>query len=133
MGTLTRNTTSVTDLNLSFEINSNTGDLNKLSNDTIIRRSIENLLTTAKTEKPFREDYGSDLKLNLFEVVSMSDLSMVKTQVKNIIDRGEPRVRLLDIHLKGDFDNNYIEITIKYMLKKNAKIDTFTTMLSLSE
>ena len=133
MGTLTRNTTSVTDLNLSFEINSNTGDLNKLSNDTIIRRSIENLLTTAKTEKPFREDYGSDLKLNLFEVVSMSDLSMVKSQVKNIIDRGEPRVRLLDIHLKGDLDNNYIEITIKYMLKKSAKIDTFTTMLSLSE
>ena len=133
MGTLTRNTTSVTDLNLSFEINSNTGDLNKLSNDTIIRRSIENLLTTAKTEKPFREDYGSDLKLNLFEVVSMSDLSMVKSQVKNIIDRGEPRVKLLDIHLKGDLDNNYIEITIKYMLKKSAKIDTFTTMLSLSE
>ena len=133
MGTLTRNSTSITDLNLSFEINSNTGDLNKLSSDAIIRRSVENILTTGKTEKPFREDYGSDLRLNLFEVTSLSQLSMVESQIKNVINRGEPRITLLDVKLKGDLANNYIEITIEYMLKKTSQIDTFTTMLSLSE
>ena len=133
MGTLTRNSTSITDLNLSFEINSNTGDLNKLSNDAIIRRSVENILTTGKTEKPFREDYGSDLRLNLFEVTSLSQLSMVESQIKNVINRGEPRITLLDVKLKGDLANNYIEVTIEYMLKKTSQIDTFTTMLSLSE
>ena len=133
MGTLTRNSTSITDLNLSFEINSNTGDLNKLSNDAIIRRSVESILTTGKTEKPFREDYGSDLRLNLFEVTSLSQLSMVESQIKNVINRGEPRITLLDVKLKGDLANNYIEITIEYMLKKTSQIDTFTTMLSLSE
>ena len=133
MGTLTRNSTSITDLNLSFEINSNTGDLNKLSSDAIIRRSIESILTTGKTEKPFREDFGSDLQLNLFEVTSLSQLSIVESQIKNVINRGEPRITLLDIRLKGDLANNYIEVTIEYMLKKTAQIDTFTTMLSLSE
>ena len=133
MGTLTRNSTSITDLNLSFEINSNTGDLNKLSNDAIIRRSVESILTTGKTEKPFREDYGSDLRLNLFEVTSLSQLSMVESQIKNVINRGEPRITLLDVKLKGDLANNYIEVTIEYMLKKTSQIDTFTTMLSLSE
>ena len=133
MGTLTRNSTSITDLNLSFEINSNTGDLNKLSNDAIIRRSVESILTTGKTEKPFREDYGSDLRLNLFEVTSLSQLSMVESQIKNVINRGEPRITLLDVKLKGDLANNYKEVTIEYMLKKTSQIDTFTTMLSLSE
>ena len=133
MGTLTRNSTSITDLNLYFEINSNTGDLNKLSNDAIIRRSVESILTTGKTEKPFREDYGSDLRLNLFEVTSLSQLSMVESQIKNVINRGEPRITLLDVKLKGDLANNYIEVTIEYMLKKTSQIDTFTTMLSLSE
>jgi len=133
MGTLTRNSTSITDLNLSFEINSNTGDLNKLSSDAIIRRSVESILTTGKTEKPFREDYGSDLRLNLFEVTSLSQLSMVESQIKNVINRGEPRITLLDVKLKGDLANNYIEVTIEYMLKKTSQIDTFTTMLSLSE
>ena len=133
MGTLTRNSTSITDLNLSFEINSNTGDLNKLSNDAIIRRSVESILTTGRVEKPFREDYGSDLRLNLFEVTSLSQLSMVESQIKNVINRGEPRITLLDVKLKGDLANNYIEVTIEYMLKKTSQIDTFTTMLSLSE
>ena len=133
MGTLTRNSTSITDLNLSFEINSNTGDLNKLSSDAIIRRSVESILTTGKSEKPFREDFGADLSLKLFEVTSLSQLSMVESQIKNVINRGEPRITLLDIRLKGDLANNYIEVTIEYMLKKTAQIDTFTTMLSLSE
>ena len=58
---------------------------------------------------------------------------MVESQIKNVINRGEPRITLLDVKLKGDLANNYIEVTIEYMLKKTSQIDTFTTMLSLSE
>ena len=133
MGTLVRNDTSLTDLNLSFEIDSNTGDLNKMSDDTVIRRALENLLTTAKTEKPFRGDYGSDLKLNLFEVVSHHQLSMVESQVVNIIERGEPRITVHNINVNGDLENHYIEISIEYMINKTSVIDRITTMLSLSE
>ena len=133
MGTLVRNDTSLTDLNLSFEIDSNTGDLNKMSDDTVIRRALENLLTTAKTEKPFRGDYGSDLKLNLFEVVSHHQLSMVESQVVNIIERGEPRITVHNVNVDGDLDNHYIEISIEYMINKTSEIDRITTMLSLSD
>lgn len=133
MGTLVRNSTSLSDLNLSFEIDSNTGDLNKMSDDTVIRRALENLLTTAKTEKPFRDDYGSDLKLNLFEVVSHHQLSMVESQVVNIVERGEPRIKVLNVNVDGDLDNHYIEVSIEYMINKTSVIDRITTMLSLSE
>ena len=133
MGTLVRNTTTLTDLNLSFEIDSNTGDLNRMSNDTVIRRSLETILTTSQTEKPFREDYGSDLSLNLFQVVSSSDLSMIESQILNLIERGEPRIRVLDIDITDDLDNHYIEVKITYMVVKTSEIDKITTMLSLSE
>jgi len=133
MGTLVRTSTSLSDLNLSFEIDSNTGDLNKMSDDTVIRRALENLLTTAKTEKPFRDDYGSDLKLNLFEVVSHHQLSMVESQVVNIVERGEPRIKVLNVNVDGDLDNHYIEVSIEYMINKTSVIDRITTMLSLSE
>ena len=133
MGTLVRNTTTLTDLNLSFEIDSNTGDLNRMSSDTVIRRSLETILTTAQTEKPFREDYGSDLSMNLFQVVSSSDLSMIESQILNLIERGEPRIRVLDIDITDDLDNHYIEVKITYMVNKTSEIDKITTMLSLSE
>ena len=133
MGILVRNSTSLSDLNLSFEIDSNTGDLNKMSDDTVIRRALENLLTTAKTEKPFRDDYGSDLSLNLFEVVSRHQLSMVESQIINVLERGEPRIEIRNVNIKDDLENHYIEVSISYMINKTSEIDRITTMLSLSE
>ena len=133
MGTLTRNSTSITDLNLSFEINSNTGDFNKLSTEAVIRRSLDTILTTGMMEKPFREDFGSDVAIRLFEVVGSRDIPAIQSQIKNAIDRNEPRIQLIDLAVYGDFLNNRLEVTISYMIKKTSQIDEITTMLNLSE
>ena len=133
MGTLTRNSTSITDLNLSFEINSNTGDFNKLSTEAVIRRSLDTILTTGMMEKPFREDFGSDVAIRLFEVVCSRDIPAIQSQIRNAIDRNEPRIQLIDLAVYGDFLNNRLEITISYMIKKTSQIDEITTMLNLSE
>ena len=133
MGTLTRNSTSITDLNLSFEINSNTGDLNKLSTDAVIRRSLDTILTTGMMEKPFREDFGSDVSIRLFEVTGSRDIPAIESQIRNAIDRNEPRITLLDLAVYGDFPNNRLELTISYMIKKTSEINEIRTMLSLSD
>ena len=133
MGTLTRNSTSITDLNLSFEINSNTGDFNKLSTEAVIRRSLDTILTAGMMEKPFREDFGSDVAIRLFEVVGSRDIPAIQSQIRNAIDRNEPRIQLIDLAVYGDFLNNRLEVTISYMIKKTSQIDEITTMLNLSE
>ena len=133
MGTLTRNSTSITDLNLSFEINTNTGDFNKLSTEAVIRRSLDTILTTGMMEKPFREDFGSDVAIRLFEVVGSRDIPAIQSQIRNAIDRNEPRIQLIDLAVYGDFLNNRLEVTISYMIKKTSQIDEITTMLNLSE
>ena len=133
MGTLTRNSTSITALNLSFEINSNTGDFNKLSTEAVIRRSLDTILTTGMMEKPFREDFGSDVAIRLFEVVGSRDIPAIQSQIRNAIDRNEPRIQLIDLAVYGDFLNNRLEVTISYMIKKTSQIDEITTMLNLSE
>ena len=133
MGNLTRNSTSITDLNLSFELNSNTGDFNKLSTDAVIRRSLDTILTTGMMEKPFREDFGSDVSIRLFEVSGSRDIPAIESQIRNAIDRNEPRITLLDLAVYGDFPNNRLELTISYMIKKTSEIDEIQTMLSLSD
>ncbi len=133
MGTLTRNTTSITDLNLSFELNSNTGDFNKLSTEAVIRRSLDTILTTGMMEKPFREDFGSDVAIRLFEVASSRDIPAIESQIRNAIERNEPRITLIDLSVLGDFSNNRLELTISYMIKKTSEIDQIQTMLSLSD
>ena len=133
MGSLTRNTTSITDLNLSFELNSNTGDFNKLSTEAVIRRSLDTILTTGMMEKPFREDFGSDVAIRLFEVASSRDIPAIESQIRNAIERNEPRITLIDLSVLGDFSNNRLELTISYMIKKTSEIDQIQTMLSLSD
>ena len=133
MGTLTRNTTSITDLNLSFELNSNTGDFNKLSTEAVIRRSLDTILTTGMMEKPFREDFGSDVAIRLFEVASSRDIPAIESQIRNAIERNEPRITLIDLSVLGDFSNNRLELTISYMIKKTSEINEIRTMLSLSD
>ena len=133
MGTLTRNSTSITDLNLSFEINSNTGDFNKLSTEAVIRRSLDTILTTGMMEKPFREDFGSDVAIRLFEVAGSRDIPAIESQIRNAIERNEPRITLIDLAVLGDFSNNRLELTISYMIKKTSEIDQIQTMLSLSD
>ncbi len=133
MGTLTRNSTSITDLNLSFEINSNTGDLNKLSTDAVIRRSLDTILTTGMMEKPFREDFGSDVAIRLFEVAGSRDIPAIRSQIRNSIEKNEPRIKLIDLVIKFNPNHHRLELTISYMIKKTSEIDEIQTMLSLSE
>ena len=133
MGTLTRNSTSITDLNLSFEINSNTGDLNKLSTDAVIRRSLDTILTTGMIEKPFREDFGSDVAIRLFEVAGSRDIPAIRSQIRNSIEKNEPRIKLIDLVIKFNPNHHRLELTISYMIKKTSEIDEIQTMLSLSE
>ena len=133
MGTLTRNSTSITDLNLSFEINSNTGDLNKLSTDAVIRRSLDTILTTGMMEKPFREDFGSDVAIRLFEVAGSRDIPAIRSQIRNSIEKNEPRIKLIDLVIKFNPNHHRLELTISYMIKKTSEIDQIQTMLSLSD
>ena len=133
MGTLTRNSTSITVLNLSFEINSNTGDLNKLSTDAVIRRSLDTILTTGMMEKPFREDFGSDVAIRLFEVAGSRDIPAIRSQIRNSIEKNEPRIKLIDLVIKFNPNHHRLELTISYMIKKTSEIDEIQTMLSLSE
>ena len=133
MGNLTRNSTSITDLNLSFELNSNTGDFNKLSTDGVIRRSLDTILTTGMMEKPFREDFGSDVAIRLFEVAGSRDIPAIRSQIRNSIEKNEPRIKLIDLVIKFNPNHHRLELTISYMIKKTSEIDEIQTMLSLSE
>lgn len=123
----------LTDINLSFLPNPNTGDIAKLSNFAVIRRSLEIILTMGILEKPFREDLGSSLKGELFELVSNEDIPAFESQIKNVIERYEPRIGLQDLQVQPDFPNNRLEVTIVYFIRATQRQDTFKTVLNISE
>ena len=127
------NDRKLTDVNLSFTPNPNTGDIAKLNSFAVIRRSLELIMTMGTLEKPFREDLGSSVDTQLFEVVSPDDIPAFETQLRNVIERYEPRIGIIDLTVSDDIANNQLEITLRYFIRDTQREDTFSTVLSLSE
>lgn len=123
----------LTDINLSFMPNPNTGDIAKLNSFAVIRRSLSLILTMGVLEKPFREDLGSSLDGQLFELVSTDDIPAFRTRVRNVIERYEPRIGIKKLEVVPDFTNNKVEIFLYYFIRDTRKEDSFSTVLQLSE
>lgn len=127
------NDRKISDVNLSFIPDPNTGDLTKVTSFAAIRRSLKGLLLTRILDKPFREDLGSPLGDFLFDVTGVRDIPIVETLIANTIQRFEPRVGIKRLEVIPDLNNNRLEVVIEYVIKATRRTDSITTFLSLSE
>ena len=102
------------DISMSFEVNPINSDLIGVKNDTAISRSIRNLVLTTPGERFFNEDLGSGVSQLLFDTVDDISAAVIRDEVEQTIIKFEPRVKLEDVKVKGDFDNNQFDVTITY-------------------
>ena len=102
------------DISMSFEVNPINADIIGVKNDTAIARSIRNLVLTSRGERFFNEDLGSGVSKVLFDIVDDISSAVIKDEIEETIIRFEPRVKLQDVNVKPDYDNNEFYVTIKY-------------------
>ena len=102
------------DISMSFEVNPITNDLIGVKNDTAIARSIRNLVLTTPGERFFNPDLGSSVNEVLFDVIDDISGSAIRDEIEQTIIRFEPRVKLTDVKVKPDYENNEFNVTITY-------------------
>ena len=102
------------DISMSFEVNPITDDIIGVKNDTAIARSIRNLVLTTPGERFFNEDLGSGVSEVLFDVLDDISGAVIRDEIEQTIIRFEPRVKLTDVKVKPDHDNNEFNVTITY-------------------
>ena len=102
------------DISMSFEVNPITDDIIGVKNDTAIARSIRNLVLTTPGERFFNPKLGSEVSEILFDTVDDISAAVIKDEIEQTIIKFEPRVKLEDVKVKGDFDNNQFNITVTY-------------------
>jgi len=105
---------SFKDINMSFKVNPLTFDLIANTNETAIARSVRNLILTAPGERPFNPELGSQVSRLLFEPMDDITTEALKEQIENTINNFEPRVRLRQVIVRPNFDNNEYDISIRY-------------------
>ena len=92
------------DLDLDFQINPITKDLNKKTGSDAVKRSIRNLIFTNYFERPFKSNIGSDVPRLLFDNVDPFTAMYLEDAISSLINKFEPRVNLISVEAQADID-----------------------------
>jgi len=113
----TRSSKIFKDLNLDFQQNSATKDIQKITDVEAVKRSVRNLISTNHYEKPFHPEIGSNLRAMLFELITPQMNHVITKQIENLINNYEPRCRLVQVHTQPMFDRNGYSVQISFYVQ----------------
>ena len=120
------------DLNLDFQQNSATKDIQKITDVESVKRSVRNLINMNHYEKPFHPEVGSNLRGMLFENITPQMSHAISKEIDNLIRNYEPRARLVQISTMPDFDRNKYSAKISFYVQNSPdriEVETFLERL----
>ena len=110
----TRSAKIYRDLDLDFQANSATKDIQKLTDVEAVKRSVRNLINTNHYERPFHPEIGSNLRAMLFENITPQMTHALSKQIDLLIKNFEPRARLVQINVQPFIERNGYRASISF-------------------
>jgi phage baseplate assembly protein W len=104
------------DLNLDFQQNTATKDIQKITDVEAVKRAVRNLINLNHYEKPFHPEIGSNLRAMLFENMTPQMNQLISKQVEQVITNYEPRARLVEVRTLPQIDRNAYAVTINFQV-----------------
>ena len=104
------------DLSVTFKKHPVTDDLVQVKDKAAIVQAIQGILLTRKGERPFQPELGCDVQNMLFEPLDYASAGSIKQEIRETIDRYEPRINVTQLVCKPDFDNNGYNVEMQYTI-----------------
>jgi len=104
------------DLSVTFKKHPVTDDLVQVKDKAAIVQAITGLLLTKKGERPFQPELGCDIQDLLFEPLDFASAGNIKQEIRETINRYEPRISVDEILCEPDFDNNGYNVELQYTI-----------------
>ena len=120
------------DLNLDFQQNSATKDIQKMLDVESVKRSVRNLINLNHYEKPFHPEVGSNLRALLFENITPQISHFIGKQIELLIRNYEPRCRLVQVANMPNLDRNGYSVSISFYVVNHpepVQVETFLERL----
>lgn len=117
------------DLDLTFNPNPVTGDVNPLRDIEAIKRSVKNLILTNFQERPFQPEIGSGVRGLLFELADPITMHDIETAISRTINNFEPRVNIIEVTVDDDVDNNAYNVSITFQVIATEQVGNATIIL----
>ena len=120
------------DLNLDFQQNSATKDIQRVEDVDAVKRSVRNLISLNHYEKPFHPEIGSNLRGMLFENITPQISHYIGKQIEFLIKNYEPRCRLVEVANRPNIDRNGYSVSISFYVVNSpnpVQVETFLERL----
>jgi phage baseplate assembly protein W len=105
------------DFDLQFRAHPSTGKLLVKKDDDAVKQGLKNLLLTNRYERPFRPEFGGDIRKRLFDNFDSTFATDYENQIKTAIKNYEPRAVMPEngsVVVSENRDNNQLYITVKF-------------------
>ena len=81
------------------------------------KSNLINFFLTNKGERPFRPNFGANLRADIFQAATESDYDLLKEKIAFEISQNFPNINLDEVNIVGSEDLNTIRVTISYSIK----------------
>jgi len=106
-----------------------TGDLLKVTGTNAVVQSVINLIQLNHYEVPFHPEIGGNVRKLLFELADPVTAGLLADEIRNLVTNFEQRVKLIDVLVESDVDNNGFNVTISFFVVNNTQPITISTFL----
>jgi len=94
------------------------GTIATMGGPSKLEQAMTLVLSTYPGERPFRPAFGARLRDFVFEGASIDVFARIEREVRDALDRWEPRVRVREVIVSADADQpNMLRIEIAYLIK----------------
>jgi len=125
----TRNSRSFRDIDLDFDRNTVTNDVNVVEDVIAIKRSVRNLIQTNFYERPFQPELGCGIRELLFEPFTPMTKVFLQRKIEEVLINYEPRIQLQNVAVDDDQDNNRLVVDIYFYVVGLPGPQTVSTFL----
>ncbi len=95
-----------------------TGGIALVSRDEEIVESMRLILGTSPGERPMRPDFGCPIHDHIFAPADATTAGMIAFEVRNALDRWEPRIEVIDVVVtRDDAQSTLLYIDISYAVR----------------
>ena len=106
------------DMDIALKPHPVTGDITTKTDTDAIRRAVRNIVLTNKYERPFKPNFGANLRGKLFDLQGPGATQRLISDVKTALNALEPRIT--NVRLKiSDNDSNNLDVAVFYTIKKS--------------
>lgn len=100
------------DLDLSFRVHPKTGNLLVKKNTESVKQGVKNVVLTNKFERPYRPEFGCDIRKRLFDLITGTTAVDIETDVEVAFENFVDRAVLLDVRAIANPDLNSVRVNI---------------------